>query len=103
MRASIRLWWSFIDRQCTARSGWSQSKKITPAVPAQGLVTGKNPNRGKNRDNKQPTTGTSSMKQLNVKILEKKNRDGWEGNLLLSVQKLKTDHSEETNAELAHI
>ena len=47
MRASIRLWWSIVDRQSTARSGWSQNKKITPAAAAHGSVTGKKTQQGK--------------------------------------------------------
>ena len=42
----------------------AKTKNFTPATPAQGSVTGKKPNRGKNGDDKQPTPGTSSMPKI---------------------------------------
>ena len=90
----------------------AKTKKFTPAALALGSLTGKKPDRGKNRDNKQPTPGTNSTpkirytektNKLSVKILRKVLR--WVGGKLNTTprSKPKTDHSEETNAEISDI
>ena len=89
MRASIRLWWSIIERQSTARSGWSQNKKFTPAAPAQGSVTGKNPNRGKTGTINSQLLAQAACRNLDkLKTTEctdfRKEESGWVGGKLIT-------------------
>ena len=72
---SIRLWWSSIDRQSTAKSGWSQNKKISPAAPAQGSVTRENPTRGKTGTINSQLLAQAACRKLNKLKKQTKRED----------------------------